>query len=70
MRAKQVDGVVIIPGKSPEEILEPLQQAHIPTVVLEHDIPNTHCIAIDDLQGGQLATRAFLVLGPSPYRDD
>ena len=30
MRAKQVDGVVIIPSESPEEILEPLQQARYP----------------------------------------
>ncbi|MEO5887771.1 MAG: LacI family DNA-binding transcriptional regulator [Anaerolineales bacterium] len=63
MRAKQVDGVVMIPSESPEEILEPLQHARIPTVVLEHELPNTHCIAIDDLQGGQLATKHLLSLG-------
>lgn len=63
MRAKRVDGVVIIPSESPEEILEPLQQAHIPVVVLEHDLPNTHCVAINDVQGGQLATEHLLSLG-------
>ena len=63
LRAKRVDGVVIIPSESPEEILNPLQQAQIPTVVLEHDIPNTYCIAIDDLQGGKLATQHLLSLG-------
>jgi DNA-binding LacI/PurR family transcriptional regulator len=63
LRAKRVDGVIMIPSESPEEILNPLQQAHIPTVVLEHDLPNVHCIAIDDLQGGQLATRHLLSLG-------
>jgi LacI family transcriptional regulator len=63
LRAKRVDGVIIVPSESPEEILKPLQQAHIPTVVLEHELPNTHCIAIDDLQGGQLATRHLLSLG-------
>lgn len=63
LRAKRVDGVIMIPSESPDEILEPLQQAHIPTVVLEHELPNTHCIAIDDLQGGQLATRHLLALG-------
>ena len=63
LRAEQVDGVVIVPSKSPEEILSPLQQAHIPTVVLEHDIPNIYCIAIDDLLGGQLATGHLLSLG-------
>jgi DNA-binding LacI/PurR family transcriptional regulator len=63
LRAKQVDGVVMIPSESPEEILEPLQLARIPAVVLEHELPNTHCIAIDDLQGGQLATQHLLSLG-------
>lgn len=63
LRAKRVDGVIIIPSEAPEEILKPLQQAHIPTVVLEHDLPHTHCIAIDDLQGGQLATQHLLSLG-------
>jgi LacI family transcriptional regulator len=63
LRAKRVDGVIIIPSESPQEILQPLQQAQIPAVVLEHELPNTHCIAIDDLQGGQLATRHLLSLG-------
>ena len=63
LRAKQVDGVVIIPSQSPEEILKPLRQAHIPTVVLEHNLPDTHCIAIDDRQGGRLATQHLLSLG-------
>ena len=63
LRAKRVDGVIIVPSESPGEILQPLQQAHIPTVVLEHEIPDTHCIAIDDLQGGELATRHLLSLG-------
>ena len=63
LRAKRVEGVIIIPSESPEEILQPLQQAHIPTVVLEHELPDTHCIAIDDLQGGQLATQHLLSLG-------
>jgi len=63
LRAKRVEGVIMIPSESPEEILRPLRQAHIPTVVLEHALPDTHCIAIDDLQGGQLATRHLLSLG-------
>jgi len=63
LRAKQVDGVVTIPSESPQEILKPLQQTNIPTVVLEHDLPNTHCIAIDDRHGGRLATQHLLSLG-------
>jgi DNA-binding LacI/PurR family transcriptional regulator len=63
LRAKQVDGVVVIPSQVPQAVVTPLQQAHIPTVVLEHDLSDTHCIAIDDLQGGRLATQHLLSLG-------
>ena len=63
LRAKQVDGVVAIPSTSPQDTLKVLQQAQIPTVVLEHDLPMTACIALDDLQGGRLATQHLLSLG-------
>jgi len=63
LRAKQVDGVVIMPSQALQEILSPLQQAHIPTVVLEHDLADTHCIVIDDRQGGRLAMQHLLSLG-------
>jgi DNA-binding LacI/PurR family transcriptional regulator len=63
LRAKQVDGVVMIPNQEPLELIRPLQQASIPMVVLEHDLPDVHCIALDDLQGGQLGTQHLLSLG-------
>ncbi len=63
LRAKQVDGVVVIPSVSPQAILKPLQQAGIPTVVLEHDLPGVACIGIDDFQGGKLVTGHLLSLG-------
>lgn len=63
LRAKHVDGVVLSPSAAPQAVLAPLQHAGIPTVVLEHDLPETHCIAIDDLQGGRLATQHLLSLG-------
>jgi LacI family transcriptional regulator len=63
LRAKQVDGVVMIPGQNPLELTEPLHAARIPTVVLEHDLPETHCIAIDDLRGGRIGTQHLLGLG-------
>ena len=63
LRAKQVDGVVIIPSVSPQAILKPLQQAGIPTVVLEHDLPGVACIGIDEFQGGKLVTSHLLSLG-------
>jgi DNA-binding LacI/PurR family transcriptional regulator len=63
LRSKQVDGVVMIPTGPTREALKPLRQAQIPTVVLEHDDPDTHSIAIDDLRGGRLATQHLLELG-------
>lgn len=63
LRAKQVDGVVIIPHCEPLTLIEPLRQARIPVVVLEHDLPGVHCIANNDLQGGRIGTRHLLELG-------
>ena len=63
LRSKQVDGAVILPSQDPQAILYSFQQAQIPIVVLEHDLPNTHCIAIDDRQGARLATQHLLSLG-------
>jgi DNA-binding LacI/PurR family transcriptional regulator len=63
LRSKQADGVVMIPTGSTKKALKPLRQALIPTVVLEHDHPDTHCIVIDDLRGGRLATQYLLELG-------
>lgn len=63
LRAKQVDGVVIMPSHTPVELAQFLEQAHIPTIVLEHDLPEIHCIAADDLHGGRVATQHLIELG-------
>lgn len=63
LRAKQVDGVVITPHSDPLALIEPLVQAYIPIVVLEHDLPGVHCIVMDEQQGGRLATQHLLDLG-------
>jgi LacI family transcriptional regulator len=63
LRAKRVDGVVILPSPEPYVCLEIFQLANIPMVVLEHDLAGTHCIALDDLQGGRLAIQHLLSLG-------
>jgi LacI family transcriptional regulator len=62
LRAKQVDGVVIIPHCEPVALIEPLRQARIPVVVLEHDLPGAYCIANDELQGGRIATQHLIDL--------
>jgi LacI family repressor for deo operon, udp, cdd, tsx, nupC, and nupG len=63
LRAKQVDGVVMIPNQEPMQLVELLQQARIPSVILEHELPGQHCITIDDLEGGRLGTEHLLSLG-------
>lgn len=63
LRAKQVDGVVITPHGDASALLQPLLAAHIPVVVLEHSLPGIHCIGIDDLEGGRLATQHLIDLG-------
>jgi LacI family transcriptional regulator len=63
LRAKQVDGVVLIPSQKPSDLIDILEAARIPAVILEHDLPGTHFIAIDDLQGGRLGTQHLLDLG-------
>lgn len=63
LRAKQVDGVVMIPSEAPTRAIAPLLQARIPTVVLEHCLDGVHCIAVNELQGGLVATQHLLALG-------
>jgi len=63
LRAKQVDGVVIIPSHDPQDAVGLLASAHIPAVVLEHDLPGSHCVVVDDLAGGRLATEHLMALG-------
>jgi LacI family transcriptional regulator len=63
LRAKQVDGVVMTPHGEALPLLEPLLGAHIPVVVLEHSLPGVHCIVIDEMEGGRLATQHLIDLG-------
>jgi LacI family transcriptional regulator len=63
LRAKGVDGVVVVPHYQPQHLIEPLIQARIPTVVLEHDLPGVSCVAVADLDGGRLATEHLINLG-------
>lgn len=63
LRSKQVDGVVILPSQEPYPCLRIFQQVNIPMVVLEHDLAGTHCIVLDDRQGGRLAIQHLLSLG-------
>ena len=63
LRAKQVDGVVFLPDSKSMDAVTILRQAHVPVVILEHDIAGLACIAIDDFRGGYLATQHLIDLG-------
>ena len=64
LRAKQVDGVVFLPDSDSTDAIFTLIRAHIPVVVLERqDIAGLHWVAIDDFQGGRIATEHLLGLG-------
>jgi len=63
LRSKQVDGVAILLDAGSLEAAHILEQAGIATVVMEHDSPNSHCVAIDDFNGGMIGTEHLLGLG-------
>jgi LacI family transcriptional regulator len=63
LRSKQVNGVVIQPLQDPELMIKPLQEANIPVVLVEDDVPNVHSIDLSDFEGGVLATKHLADLG-------
>lgn len=63
LRSKRVDGVALLPDTGSLEALQILEQAGIATVVIEHDAPGLHGVAIDDFNGGVIGTEHLLELG-------
>ncbi len=63
LRAKQVDGVVFLPDSESMDALTIFRDAHVPTVILEHDIESMPCVAIDDYRGGFIGTEHLIHLG-------
>ena len=61
LRAKRVEGLVIIPTSA--EAVAPLKGSSIFTVVLEYPIEGAHCLVADDYQGGYVATEHLIRLG-------
>ncbi|GIK40550.1 MAG: LacI family transcriptional regulator [Chloroflexota bacterium] len=62
LRAKQVDGVIILPDQNPLVLLQPLQPK-LPIVIIEHEVPGLNCITMEHLKGGRLATQHLVDLG-------
>ncbi len=63
LRSKQVNGVVLQPLQHPQSLIQPLQDARIPVVLIQDDVPHVHSIGLSDLEGGFLATEHLLNLG-------
>jgi LacI family transcriptional regulator, galactose operon repressor len=61
MRARRVEGLVIIPTSA--DGLELVQDANLCAVVLEYEVEGAYCLVADDLQGGRTATEHLLQLG-------
>jgi LacI family transcriptional regulator len=62
---KQVDGVIFISAGDSEEHLASLQQAGVPVVVADRDVPpgSADVVLLNNELGGYLATRHLLELG-------
>jgi LacI family transcriptional regulator len=63
LRSKQVNGVVIQPLQDPKPVIKPLQDAGIPVVLIQDDVPGVHSINLSDFEGGVLATKHLVDLG-------
>jgi LacI family transcriptional regulator len=63
LRAKRVDGVVVLPTSGPEQLIRPLLEARIPTVVLEHSLSGVNCLDVANREVGLIGTQHLLGLG-------
>ena len=62
-RGDRADGLLVVSTLPPEREVERLQAAGIPCVLIDAVHPRLPSIAVDDVAGGELATRHLLDLG-------
>ena len=62
-RGDRADGLLVVSTLPPEAEVERLRCADIPCVLIDAVHPSFPCIAVDDVAGGELATRHLLELG-------
>jgi DNA-binding LacI/PurR family transcriptional regulator len=62
-RKSRVDGLLIISLPPTDEQVKRLIDEEIPTVLVDACHPDLHCLVIDDVQGGLLATKHLIELG-------
>jgi len=63
IRARHVDGILIVPSRSDSTILTTILNASIPAVVLTQEHPDFDSVSIDHGYGGRLVAQHLLSLG-------
>jgi DNA-binding LacI/PurR family transcriptional regulator len=78
-RGDRSDGLLMVSLVPPDDEVERLHAANLPCVLIDAPHPAFHCIVIDDVRGGELATLHLIELGhnrigflgdksPDPFR--
>jgi DNA-binding LacI/PurR family transcriptional regulator len=78
-RGDRADGLIVVSLVPPEEELGRLQAARLPTVLVDAPHPSLTTVVVDDVAGGEMATRHLVELGhnaiafvgdkpPDPFR--
>jgi len=62
-RGDRADGLLVVSTLPPEAEVDRLRAANIPCVLIDAVHPNFPSIAVDDVAGGELATRHLIELG-------
>lgn len=62
-RRERIDGLLIISLSPQDEDVERFLRADVPTVLIDGRHPELHCLVIDDVEGGRLATEHLISLG-------
>jgi DNA-binding LacI/PurR family transcriptional regulator len=60
---RRVDGIISISLRIPEERVTRIRKLDIPLVLVDNSLPNLPCVYIDDVAGGNMATKHLLSLG-------
>src|SRR6059058_278519 len=62
-RGDRSDGLLLVSLVPPDDEVERLRAANLPCVLIDAPHPAFHCIVIDDVRGGELATLHLIELG-------
>ena len=62
-RGDRADGLLVISTLPPEVEVERIRAARLPCILVDGVHPSLPCIAVDDVAGGEMATRHLVELG-------